>query len=105
MEKEFYEEVFGQFEGSLAFFIPASGSGSRMFQFLHEFLKEPNESNRSQVERFLNSVTEFAFFRLIPSGIQQKIVNQEWSLEKTVEYIFIKRHSTFACTLAKYSAS
>lgn len=87
MEKEYYEEVFEQFNGSLRFFIPASGSGSRMFQFLFEFLNSPNESNRSQVERFLNSISEFAFFRLIPADIQQKILDQIWSIEQTVAYL------------------
>jgi len=44
------------------FFIPASGSGSRMFQFLFDFLEDPTEENTSQVERFLNYIEHFAFF-------------------------------------------
>ena len=57
---------FEQADVKSTFFIPASGSGSRMFHFLFEFLERPNEENRGQVERFLNKMEDFAFFQKIP---------------------------------------
>jgi hypothetical protein len=56
-------QKFNQSDCNSTFFIPASGSGSRMFHFFFEFLENPTEENRSQVERFLNHIEEFAFFQ------------------------------------------
>jgi hypothetical protein len=72
---------------SPCFFIPASGSGSRMFQFLFDFLDEPNEENRGQVERFLNHITEFAFFQELPIEIQDKLASHEIDLDEFVSFL------------------
>lgn len=47
-------------ETSYAFFIPASGAGSRMFAFLHEFLITKVESD--SVSIFFKNLDKFAFF-------------------------------------------
>lgn len=80
----------------ISFFIPASGSGSRMFQFLYEFLEEPTDENRSQVERFLNSITEFAFFKKIPKEIQRAIRQQSMGFEEIVSYLLKQEGLGFA---------
>lgn len=72
---------------SCSYFIPASGSGSRMFQFLFEFLKMPSESNRGEVERFLNHVEDFAFFYQFPEHIQTQLRNRTMDIEAFVAYI------------------
>lgn len=69
------------------YFIPASGSGSRMFQFLHEFLAEPNEENRSQVERFLNNIESFAFFQTLPKEIRKKLRAHNVNLDEFVHFL------------------
>ncbi len=69
------------------FFIPASGSGSRMFQFLFDFLEDPTEENTSQVERFLNYIEDFAFFNKLPIKIRKKIKNQDINLDEFVRYL------------------
>ncbi len=86
-EKRYFEQIFTDQNASIGFFIPASGSGSRMFQFLYEFLEDPNDENRSQVERFLNSITDFAFYKLIPKSIRKSIQQQTISLEGIVTYL------------------
>ncbi|MBP5984171.1 MAG: DUF4301 family protein [Fluviicola sp.] len=66
------------------FFIPASGSGSRMFEFLHEFLAHPKEENRGAVERFLNHIEDFAFFYQFPQEIQQQLRERTMDVETFV---------------------
>lgn len=77
------------------FFIPASGSGSRMFHFLFEFLERPNEENRSQVERFLNNMEDFAFFQKIPLEIREKLKSQDVNLDEFVDYLLNKEGMSF----------
>lgn len=72
------------------FFIPASGSGSRMFHFLFEFLEHPNEENRGQVERFLNNMEDFAFFQKIPLEIREKLKSHNVNLDEFVDYLLKK---------------
>ena len=55
-DRNYLVSLFDKESFSSCFFIPASGSGSRMFQFLFDFLDEPNEDNRSKVEKFLNLI-------------------------------------------------
>jgi len=86
-EKSYFEQIYTEQNASIGFFIPASGSGSRMFQFLYEFLEDPNDENRSQVEQFLNSISDFAFFKLIPKNIRKSIQQQTISLEEIVSYL------------------
>jgi len=69
------------------FFIPASGSGSRMFQFLYEFKDGSNEDSSAQVERFFNSINEFAFAQLFPASIQTKITKQTIDFEELVDFL------------------
>ena len=40
--------AFEAFEGSVSFFVPASGSGSRMFKVLHEYVKTKENSKDSR---------------------------------------------------------
>jgi len=69
------------------FFIPASGSGSRMFQFLFDFLENPTEENRSQVERFLNHLEDFAFYRKIHCDIRKQLNENRIDLAEFVRYV------------------
>lgn len=80
-------ELFEQESFSSTFFIPASGSGSRMFQFLFDFLEEPNEDNRSKVEKFLNHITDFAFFQQLPIEFQKKLKKHDIDLDEFVTFL------------------
>jgi hypothetical protein len=77
------------------FFIPASGSGSRMFHFLFEFLERPNEENRGQVERFLNNVEDFAFFQKIPLEIREKLKSHDVNLDEFVDFLLNNQGMAF----------
>jgi len=71
----------------LCFVIPASGSGSRMFEFLHNFFKDTSHKDRNKVERFLNSLNDFALTRLIPSDIRQQLDQGTMDLKTFASYI------------------
>lgn len=73
-QKTYFTSKFKECDKSLSFFIPASGSGSRMFQFLYEFLEEPNALNQADTERFFSQITSFALFRKLPLEIQEKSI-------------------------------
>lgn len=82
-----FESYFKKAEKKICFFIPASGSGSRMFEFLYEFLSDPNESNRAQVERFLNKLQSFAFFRQLPLEKQKEFEDFQISLREMISFL------------------
>jgi len=85
-----YADLFDRFNLEACFFIPASGSGSRMFQFLYDFLDQPNEKNRSDVERFLNNITDFAFFQQLPSDIKKRLKNYDLDIDEIVSFLLQK---------------
>lgn len=70
-------QLFEKNHGSIAFFIPASGSGSRMFQFLYEFLHQPDEFNVQLIERFFNNFQDFAFYRVLPKFLKEIDLDKE----------------------------
>ena len=89
-DEEQRELLINKFENTdlkTTFFIPASGSGSRMFQFLFDFLEDPTEENTSQVERFLNYIEDFAFFNKLPFDFRKKIKNNDINLDEFVRFL------------------
>lgn len=93
------ENLISKFDQSAVkstFFIPASGSGSRMYQFLHEFLTDPSDENLSQMERFLNNIEDFAFYQLLPSEIKRKLKSHDFNLDEFVHYLLSNSGMAFA---------
>lgn len=87
---DFYNHAFNNLNCKIGIFIPASGSGSRMFEFLFDFLSNPTNESRSLVERFLNRIQKFAFFRHLPLELQTKLINFEVSLEEFANFLLQK---------------
>jgi hypothetical protein len=87
VQRENLIQKFTNAGASSTFFIPASGSGSRMFQFLYDFLEQPNEDNRGQVERFLNNMEEFAFFQKLPIDIKKNLKSHNVNLDEFVAFL------------------
>lgn len=85
--RQYFISVFDKENFSTCFFIPASGSGSRMFQFLFDFLESPDEDNRSSVEKFLNHISEFAFFQQLPIQIRKKLETHDLDLDEFVSFL------------------
>jgi hypothetical protein len=80
-------ELFLSSDCSKSYFIPASGSGSRMFEFLFNFITNPSEENRGKVERFLNHIEDFAFFYQFPASVQRQLSNRTMDIDAFVAYI------------------
>jgi hypothetical protein len=64
-----FQEEFVVSNGSISFFIPASGVGSRMFDFLQQFLGSMGHEQGDEVRLFLSKIESFAFYHE---------VNEEW---------------------------
>lgn len=86
-EREQAIQDFTQTDKTAGYFIPASGSGSRMFQFLFEFLDNPNTGNGSMVERFINHIEEFACFYQLPEEVRQPLLAGKMELESFASFI------------------
>ncbi len=80
------KEYFHQLD-EITFFTPASGSGSRMFQFLYDFIENPEESDSGEMERFMNHLQDFAFFHLLPIPLKEKIKNETIDPLELAEYL------------------
>jgi hypothetical protein len=79
--------TFNKVKNNSSYFIPASGTGSRMFQFLFDFFKNSDAESQTKVERFLNNINFLAFNRFIPDNIISDVKNGTMSLEAFSEYI------------------
>lgn len=87
IDKSHYAESFVKGEHSATLFIPASGSGSRMFKFLYDFIENPSEEDQSRVERFINNLPQFAFFELLPFELQEKIKRFDYNIDDLIKTI------------------
>ena len=76
---------------SMAFFVPASGSGSRMFSFLFEYLQSPNEENRMATERFLSQLPDFAIFQVLPKNLQEIIKSGDYNFREIIQFLLTEK--------------
>jgi len=95
-EKQELIRLFEKKHGKISFFIPASGSGSRMFQFLYEFLNQPDEHNVQLIERFFNNFESFAFYRSLPKEIKELNFEDNSKIEQLILYILENDGLNFA---------
>jgi len=86
-ELEQFSAIFSSSKKSTCFFIPASGSGSRMFDFLNQYLENPNDENFKKSLFLLNNVSSFAFYYELSSDVIEKLKNFDISLNSFIHYI------------------
>ena len=67
-----YKTIFEEGRHKVCVFIPASGSGSRMFEFVRDYLYRPSEKSRLLVEKMFRQIPDFAFFDLFSEEIKQR---------------------------------
>lgn len=67
-EIDIFIKEFDKFKGSCEMFIPASGSGSRMFESINKFYFDKEHSS-DQLELFFRKIQDFAFYELIPKNL------------------------------------
>ncbi|MBM3159778.1 MAG: DUF4301 family protein [Bacteroidetes bacterium] len=86
-EKKAFEVYFEQTERSCCYFVPASGSGSRMFDFLYDYLEIQSEQNRERLELFLANVRDFAFFQKLPEELQRAVLDSSIDKVQLIRYL------------------
>ncbi len=70
LEKEYFSERYDSWEGKASFFIPASGSGSRMFAELAQFVTTGEESDA--LTSFFDELPALALFQELPLVVREK---------------------------------
>lgn len=90
-EKEVFRLRATNFTDQIHFFIPASGSGSRMFAFLEAFLEQQNFELTDMVERFLSRLPELALFRSLAPSTQEAYHKGSLSAEALIKEILSEK--------------
>lgn len=68
-EKELLMSFASRLDGKKMFFIPASGSGSRMLSLLHVYLNSGELTD--ELKRFFGELSELALYDTLPESIQE----------------------------------
>lgn len=84
--------LFDSVQPDLTFFIPASGSGSRMFTFLFDFSVDGIETEH--IKTFFNRLEDFAFYKTIPLTVREKMSSLQ--REYVAEYLLNQEGMQFA---------
>ncbi|WP_051568649.1 DUF4301 family protein [Crocinitomix catalasitica] len=79
------------------FFIPASGSGSRMFGSLFDFIKDgaPNDDTIEFIEHLLNSIEDFAFYNKLSLEVKNKLKSGEIEVNQFIELLITEKGFNF----------
>jgi hypothetical protein len=86
-EQERLRAVASSFEEAIQFFIPASGSGSRMFAFLEEYAMQPSQELAEKAERFFSRLPEFALYRKLPAAMQNAYQTGALTLSELIHFL------------------
>lgn len=86
-EKRNLKQRFKQLQKSISFFVPASGSGSRMFQFLYDYLDQKTETNQAQTEQFIRRLQSFAFYKQFPSELRKRVEDFSLTIEELIQFL------------------
>ena len=89
-----YAKIFDQYNGTLSFFIPASGTGSRMFQFLFEFLSDDKHEN--EIDAFIDQLNKYSFYDSLSESIKTDISSQKRDKKKIIEYLLFENGLGFS---------
>ena len=87
-EIEEYAKIFDQYNGTFSFFIPASGAGSRMFQFMFEFLSDSKHEN--EIDAFIDQLNKYSFYDSLSEIIKTEISSQKKDKKKIIEYLLFE---------------
>lgn len=70
LEKETFTQRYENWKGKASFFIPASGSGSRMFSELNRFVETKEETDA--IRKFFQELPDLALFYDLPLVVREK---------------------------------
>lgn len=89
-EAKSYKEKFDSGHHHVCVFIPASGSGSRMFEFVKEYLFSPTEDARFLIEKMFRQLNDFAFFDLLSQEIKDQVNSGQMDWRFLLAYLMDK---------------
>ncbi|MCC5922294.1 MAG: DUF4301 family protein [Crocinitomicaceae bacterium] len=90
-EKEAFQQLYiSNNKCKKSFFIPASGAGSRMFQFLFDFMNNDQTSDNFTVESFIQNLDQYAFYYLINDELKTYWQSGDVRLEELFQHILFK---------------
>ncbi len=78
----------------ITFFIPASGSGSRMFDNLYDFLVSDGDlkpKTYESIEKLLNRFKDFALYNLLPRHFKLSVKNGTVNIKELVEFLLTEK--------------
>jgi hypothetical protein len=93
-----FKEAFVKYNGSLSFFIPASGVGSRMFDFLQQFLGSMGHEQGDEVRLFLSKIQSFAFYHEVNEEWRQLLMDPSVDLLALCDYLLGPQGLNFSGT-------
>ena len=76
-------------ETKITWFIPASGSGSRMFQFLYDFLEKRNNEN-SDFQKFMKNLKSFAFYHSMDVNVRDKFEEGQMEVTDLIHHLLVE---------------
>lgn len=77
----------------ITFFIPASGSGSRMFSALYEYLNSTgkvSDETTKFISKFLNNINDFAFYNKLTSKIKLEIKKNNFDIKNLISHLLLE---------------
>jgi len=93
-----FQEEFVASNGSISFFIPASGVGSRMFDFLQQFLGSMGHEQGDEVRLFLSKIESFAFYHEVNEEWRQLLMDPSVDLLALCDYLLGPQGLNFSGT-------
>lgn len=90
------QQKFKHSSTPFSFFVPASGSGSRMFQFIHEYQKTDDPEISGQMEHFINSLDQFAFYRQLSPDLKAQFQTYNFEIEQLCSFLLGENGLGFA---------
>ncbi len=93
-----FKEEFVVSNGSISFFIPASGVGSRMFDFLQQFLGSMGHEQGDEVRLFLSKIESFAFYHEVNEEWRQLLMDPSVDLLALCDYLLGPQGLNFSGT-------
>ena len=97
-ETSVFRNKFVHSEVSVSYFIPASGVGSRMFDFLQQFLGTIGHEHVDEVRLFLSNIESFAFFHEVNANWRKALSNPSVDLLALCDYLLGSQGLNFSGT-------
>jgi hypothetical protein len=82
----------------ITFFTPASGSGSRMFGELYNYINNKGQATGETIEfieQFLNNIENFSFYNKLPQDLKDQLRNGDIIIIDLIKYILLNNGLSF----------